>query len=87
MERSGAPDSNLIIFDCRPFAEYSLSHVHGAHHYDVTNLNKSTNQVSSCTTRLYYVTIRLRYTTRLYCVAFLYYSIILRYLRLYYTTR
>lgn len=31
---AGQPESNLIIFDCRSFDEYTHSHVHGARHYD-----------------------------------------------------
>jgi hypothetical protein len=31
---SGQPESNLIIFDCRSFDEYTHSHVRGARHYD-----------------------------------------------------
>lgn len=33
-DAAGTSQSNLIIFDCRTFEEYTDSHVHGAKHYD-----------------------------------------------------
>ena len=38
-----AVDSNILIFDLRPFARFDECHVYGALQYDARELNKSTN--------------------------------------------
>lgn len=45
---AGGPGSstgidNILILDVRPFEEFEQCHVYGARHYDVAQLNKSTN--------------------------------------------
>jgi len=36
-------EGNILILDLRPFEQFEQCHVYGARHYDVTNLNKASN--------------------------------------------
>ena len=40
---SSGNSDNILILDVRPFQEFEQCHAYGARHYDVTQLNKSTN--------------------------------------------
>jgi len=44
MSDDAIKNAEVMILDCRPFEDYHACRVHGAYHYDITQLGKATNQ-------------------------------------------
>jgi len=42
-DATGSQDGNILILDVRSFEAFQQCHCYGAQHYDVTNLNKASN--------------------------------------------